>query len=698
MAPSGSASGPVRYAVADGVATLTLCQPPLNTLGHALRSAIEAAFLRATADPAVKAIVLAAEGRSWPVGADIREFGRPPQPPGLPDLLARIEASDKPVIASLHGTALGGGLELALVASYRVSTSSLRTGLPEITLGLLPGAGGTQRLPRLVGADAALDMMLTGAPIGAEHALAIGLVDLVVGESPDEAAQRRALDHAAGRRPLPTTRERTLRTAQDAGRYLAAVEEVRAQPRAAHERAAVQIIDCVEAAILLPPDLGLAKERAAFLDLVASPQARALRHVFLSERRLARVLDPPAEPVELGRIAVVGGGGIGAGLATALIRKGVRVTLFETDATTLAAALTRIARAEEASVALGERTEAEREAAWARLSAGHGDPSAGLAGADLVIDCTGEDQDRRIAVLARIGGALADGVPILSVTNALDPQLLADASGDATLHASLYLREPVRRLALAEIALPAEAGERVVGAALALAQLLGWRYLRPGPRPGFLGPRLLSAYLDAADRCLAGGADPAEIDRAMLAFGMANGPFGLEDVIGLRGAELAHPVRRPDVAEDPTAAALRDWLATIGRTGRRASRGWHTSRGDGSSEADPIVHDQAAVMRPHVAAAATAIQRRIMGALANEGAWLLSEGRAHAPYEIDLAMLARGYPRWRGGPMQSADEAGLLLLRDDLRAWAEATGDAFWQPAPLWDDLIREGRTFGDLN
>ncbi|WP_284163294.1 enoyl-CoA hydratase-related protein [Frigidibacter sp. SD6-1] len=687
----------VGYDLAGGVATITLNHPPLNALSHALRAGLLAALTRAEDDPAVGAIVIEAAGRSWPVGADIREFGHPPKAPGLPDLCARIEACPRPVIAVMHGTALGGGLELALATAYRVAQSALKVGLPEVTLGLLPGAGGTQRLPRLIGPEAALEMMLDGAQMGAEKALALGLIDLVVNENPGEAARRRAADHVSGKRPLATAAERTARGAMPAGRYLQAIEDARVEPRGAHEKAAPLIIDCVEAALLLPPAQGHARERAAFEDLMATAESRALRHAFLAERIAAKSFAAPANLPQIARVAIIGGGGIGASLAPMLLRKGMSVTIIETDATSLARSLTLIARAEEAAVALGDQTEAERESSWARLSGAHGAMNAAAA-ADLVIDATADDLARRAALLATLGGLLPHEAPILSVTRALDPVALAGATGDASLHASLYLREPVRRQTLLEVAAADEAGPAVMGAVAALARHLGWRVVRAGPIPGFIAPWLDSALADAADRCLGRGALPGEIDRACRQLGLVSGAYEAEDFYGPSHPLVLHRLRRAGVGEEPVAGDLRRWLVAEGRTGRRQGKGWHIYRADGSWQADPAIEAELSGERPRFRFLPEDLQRRLLAALANAGAWLLSEGRARRPAEVDAVAMAHGFPRWRGGPMRAADETGLLLLRDDLRRWADEAGDGFWTPAPIWDDLIREGRGFGDLD
>lgn len=713
--------GQPGWQVTDGVAIVTLDNPPLNALGAGLRASIAEGIDRAMADPAIGAVVLRAAGRSWPVGADIREFGKPPVDPILPDLCTAIANAPKPVIAALHGAALGGGLELALAAAFRVAAADMTLGLPEVTLGILPGAGGTQRLPRLIGPKPALDMILTGTAIPADRAQQLGLVDLVApaGAGPEAVfslALKLATGHVSGRRGLPAAGQRPMGGFADPAAALSVIEAARARRFASHERAAPRIIDCVEAALLLPPAQGLALERAAFLELVATPEARALRHAFLSERRGAKSLPAVAAKLKPAHVALAGGARMVAALAGPLLAGDVRVTLVGQDAPGLSRVLTRLAKAEETAVQRGDKTEAARRRDWDRVAARPGAADAALAAAaaehgpaDFLVDCGPVDETadpglRRVGLRALAAG-LGTATPILSVLPpegaagiAADPMILLDADRDR--HAILALTAPLRRMALAEVAATDAAASGPPGAAMQfLARLLGWRTVRQGPVPGFLGPLLATALADAADRVMAMGAAPHEIDLALRQCGLPSGPFETADLAGPEDWLRRTPFRRAGVTEEPLAAEMRAALAAEGAQGRRAGRGWHLHPSSGPWKADPAVQARIDALRPRRRRlGAPAILRLVSAGLANAGAWALAEGRARQPSDIDIVALAQGFPRWRGGPMQHADEVGLLGLRDDLRGWAAAADDAFWQPAPLWSELIREGRRFGDLN
>lgn len=685
----------VRYDVAGGVATIFMDNPPLNALGAELRLGLAEAFARAEADSAVLAIILTAEGKSWPVGADIREFGKPPQRPVLPDLCSQIAALGKPVIAAIHGSALGGGLELALVCAVRIAHPKAQFGFPEVLLGILPGAGGTQRLAPLIGAEAALRMMITGTPVPADAAARLGLVDHLAAGEPLALATEMARAHVDGRHMLATAAERPGAHRRDPARWLAAVDAERAKARPAHDLAPSRIIDCVEAALLLPPEQGLTFERAAFEDLLITPEARALRHAFLSERSAAKTL-AAGDRMDLKHVAILGGGWIGAGLATELLTHGVAVTLTEPDRQALANALARVARQQEAAVAKGSLTDAQRQADWARLTPAMSPDAA--ARADLVIDAVTESLATKTAALAALSAARGGRGPVLSVTCGLDPQALATAFGGQGEHMSLFVSDPVRRVTLAELAAPDLSAPRVAGAAQALARLMGWRLIRHGPNPGFLAMRMLTSLFDLADRCVTTGATPFEVDRALRAFGLANGPYSMKDIYGPDHAMLRHADRRRGVGADPVGQATAIWLIAEGRRGRRTGAGYHLYPAGGrAGAADPVLAQVLDGMRTPRALGAADIQARLVAGLANEGAWALDEGRAHQPSDIDLVAMAQGFPRWRGGPMQAADEAGLLTVRNLLRDWAVG-GDPYWQPAPLWDELIRNGHRFGDLN
>lgn len=686
----------VRYDVAEGVATITMDQPPLNTLGQGLRAALLAAIERAEADAGVRAVVLSADGRSWPVGGDIREFGKPPVSPSLPDVCLRLASLSKPVIAALHGSVLGGGLELALVCASRVALAGTNLGLPEVTLGAIPGAGGTQRLPYLIGPKAALQMILSAAPVRAERALTLGLVDKVVADDVTAHAQAIARAHTQGSETLPPFASRRRPGAADPSAWLNAIAAERARKRAPWEKAAMRAVDCVEAALLLPPAQGLAFERTAFLDLTATPEARALRHAFFAEKRAARSVGANVKGSELAKVVIVGGGAIGAGLATECLTRGMTVTLIENDAQSLARGLTRVAKGQDAAVARGTLSDDKRLADWGRLSAiiGIGECD----GADLVIEAVTEDMAMKAEVLARIDQLAPANCPVLSVTCALDPIALAHASGRPALHGSIYLTDPVRRATLIELATAPDAEPNLLGAVQGLARQMGWKVLRNGPEPGFLGKRLLSALHDAADRCLEAGATPHEVDRAARLLGLSMGPYETADLYGFDHPLMAGPVRRQSTTASPVGTALRLWLVANGRKGRRGGGGYHLYRDDGRvSQGDQAVIAQCDSLRPRRQMSNDALRLRLLAGLANSGAWLLDEGRARHASDIDLVMMGQGFARWRGGPMQCADEAGLVRLRNHLMEWAKA-GDSFWEPAPLWDELIKNGQRFDALD
>ncbi|MGB5871070.1 MAG: enoyl-CoA hydratase-related protein [Albidovulum sp.] len=693
----GRAAVLVKYAAADGVATLIMDNPPVNALGWRLRRDLLAALQRAEEDPSVGAIVLAGAGRGWPVGADITELGRPGRAPLLPDLCAAFAAASKPVIAAIFGTSLGGGLELALCAALRLSVRSARFGLPEISLGILPGAGGTQRLPRLIGAAPALEMMLTGAPISAETAVALGVIDKIVFTDVIEAAQEIARDHVTGARLLPIAALRNQPGLHEPGTYLDAVDNARKARHAPHDLAAPRIVDCVEAAVLLPTDEGMIFERAAFTDLANTPHSRALRHVFMAERRGAKSLPKPqGSAPALEAVAVVGGGAIGTGLATELLQQGLDVTLIEANEHALAQALARVARGQDAAQKRGEITAEKRVNDWARLKAAQ-DLSA-VATADLVIEAVPEVLAYKTRILAQIGAEMAAEKPIFSVTDGFDPQELAAASGRSDCHISLYLCEPVRQQNLIEVASGAGLRQAPMATLHLLAKLLGWRLLRHAPAQGFMGARLRTTALDAADRCLEAGATPHEVDRACRAYGMPLGIYETRDAYGLEHGIFARPQRRRGCLASPVGQALSKWLAGQGRMGRQSGLGYHHYDTKAQeTRADPAVAAELDRLRPRQSLTSGDIQRRLLAGLANEGAWAIVEGRAVNPSDIDLVAIAQGFPRWRGGPMQAADEAGLLRLRNDLRKFT-TSADRFWEPAPIWEELIRNGKNFHALN
>lgn len=692
----------VRASTADGVTTLTLDNPPVNALGKDLRRGLLDALQRAEADPDTRAIVLAAAGRTWPAGADIREFGKPPAVPWLPELCAAVEACRKPVVAALHGTVFGGGLELALAAGARLARPGTQLGLPEVTLGILPGAGGTQRLPRLIGAKPALGLMLSGLPVAAERAVELGIIDAVTGDDVRSAAAALARRVAAGEVDLARQFPRPDHCA-DATVWLRAIAAAREGIGKVRLPAPGRIIDCVEAALLLPEEEGFAFERAAFEELVATPEAAALRHAFLSERRAARLPDlGGAVAMEISGIGVVGGGLMGSGIATALLSAGYRVTLVERDAAALSAGMARVATNQDRAVAKGRLSEAGRDEARARMAGTT--EMASLSGVDMVIEAVPEDEALKLQIFAELGSIARPGAILATNTSYLDVNRIAWASGRPQDVIGLHFFSPAQVMKLIEVVVGDRTAPDVTATAFALAKRMGKVAVRAGVCDGFIGNRILTAYRTATDFLLEDGASPYDVDRAMVAWGFPKGPYAVLDMAGLDISWARR--KRLAVTRDPAQryVAIGDRLCEAGRLGQKAGRGYYRyEEGSRAGQEDPevlgliVAERQAKGIVPRQVTD-TEIQRRVLAAMANEGARILEEKIADRPSDIDVVMmLGYGFPRWRGGPMQAADEAGLLALRNDLLDYARED-EAFWRPAPLWGELIKNGRKFKDLN
>jgi 3-hydroxyacyl-CoA dehydrogenase len=677
------AQGAVRLERTGAVAVLVMDAPPVNALGARLRAGLMTAIAAAAADGGVQALVLRGAGRGFSAGADIAEFGRAAVPPGLAEVVAALEATGKPVVAALHGPILGGGLELALGAHHRIAAPDASLGFPEVSLGLLPGAGGTQRTPRLIGAARALDLMLTGRRVPAAEALAMGLIDAVV--EGDLAAAALALaaelgaEAAAGRKPVPTCDRRD--GLADPAAYLAEVAAAR-QAVAGRLPAPARIVDCVEAAQLLPFAQGMTFERAAFAEMRDSPESAGLRHVFRSERLAARASEGVAAR-RVDRAAVIGLGADGAALALALAAAGLAVTVRAADRAALAAGLGRIAAEQERQVAAGNLTGADRDAAWARITPAQ--DAAALAEAEFVVVAPPPGEDRTAAGLALPAGALL-------ASAAAAPDLAALAAGAGRSGAIGFRLTPPR---LVELAVGAGSAPEAVATGLALARRMGCLAVRTAAAPGLILPRLQTALFQAADHVLEEGATPAALDAALRAFGLPLGPCEAQD---RAGPDRWFP---PDPSGSGT--GLGSLLRTAGRLGDAASAGYYRAGAPAEAPDDPEVLELLAELRRAKAIVprrlgAEEMRRRCLTALANEGARLLGEGVAARASDIDAAMVAGGaFPRWEGGPMFWAARRGLIVLRADIRRWGETAPD-HWQVAPLIDELIRTGRSLAELD
>lgn len=688
----------VRQERDGAVSLITIDASPVNALGAAVRAGLAEALQRALDDPGVGAIVLRSVGNTFSAGADIREFGKPVTEgvPILPELCNRIEASSKPVIAAVQGAALGGGMELALAAHVRLAAPAARFGLPEVNLGLLPGAGGTQRTPRLIGAAASLRMMLTGKPVSAAEAQSVGLVDAVVDEGLWVAATALAAEMASEAAPPRRTRDRR-EGMRDAATYQREVAEARAR---VDDRlpAPGRIVDCVEAAQLLSFDQGLAFERAAFEDLAAGPESAGLRRAFLAERRLAAFPEAGANPRNVGTIGVIGLGRRGALIADAALNAGLRVIAVARDSGALVAGLGRVAELQEAAIASGASTESARDAAWERLTPG-ADLSA-LGAADLVIEALPEDEVLKAEVLTALAPLLPEGGVVVTAVSTLDPAVLGEVCGRPVDVVGLHLGLPSGSR-LAEIAVSPATAPEAVATAAALLRRLGRLAVRVRAAEGLVGARLMAALRTACDMIVEAGATPAAVDGAFREFGFIKGPYEVADLVGL-DQDWSARQRLAELGRAPPAGELLDLLVGAGRLGQETGQGYYL-HGEGGLREDPEMLALLAELR----AAKGIVPRRVGGeeirlrgltAMANEAARVLGEGVALRASDIDAAMVAGyGFPRWRGGPLSWATERGLLLLRADLRRY-EPEAPAFWAVAPLIDRLIRDSSSFDDLD
>ena len=703
MGAAASASSVVTTALHGDVLVVTIDNPPVNALGAAVRQGLLAAMQQAQADAAVAAVLLVGAGKAFIAGADIREFGKPPVPPALPEVCRAIEGSDKPVVAVLHGAALGGGLEVALSAHYRLALPAATVGLPEVNLGLLPGSGGTQRAPRLMGVQAATSLMLSGQHLKAQAALQAGLVDkLVEGADAQAAGLAYVRELLAAKAPVRRTRDLAIAEPQAA---LAWLEEQKAETakKARGLFSPLKIIECVQAAVQLPFDEGLARERALFIECLDSPQRAGLIHAFFAEREVAKVPEAQAaQPRPVASIAVIGGGTMGAGIAVAALDAGLPVTMIERDAESIARGRANVEKVYNGLVAKGRMTEAAKAAVMARYTGSTN--YADIAQVDLVIEAVFEDIEVKKAVFRELDRVCKPGAVLATNTSYLDIDAIAASTSRPQDVIGLHFFSPANIMKLLEIVVPAKVAADVVATAFELAKKLKKVPVRAGVCDGFIGNRILAVYKQAADYLMEDGASPYEIDAAVRGFGFAMGPFQVTD---LAGGDIGWATRKRRAAtRDPKAryVEIADRICERGWFGQKTGRGFYLyPEGARVGQPDPevlaIVDAERAKkgITPR-SFSADDIMRRYMAAMVNEGAKVVAEGIALRPLDVDVTFVAGyGFPRHRGGPMKWADMTGLDKVLADIQAFAKED-PLFWKPAPLLEQLVAEGRNFDSLN
>lgn len=686
----------VRYEVQNGIAVITIDNPPVNALSPGVPEGLEEAVARANTDDSVKAIVVIGAGRTFIAGADIKElelaaWGQPAKLPALHGLLAAIEDSLKPVVMALHGTTFGGGLEVAMAGHYRIAARSGVMGQPEVNLGIIPGAEGTQRLPRLVGVEKAIEMCVTGKPITASDGLASGLIDSIADGDLLEAAK--AFAHQASG-PVKTRDRNDKLGGPDANASLYANGRALAAKVRRGALAPLKAVEAIEAAVALPFAEGCKRERELFAECVASDQARALIHVFFAERGVTKIpgigKDTPIRPVE--RVAIIGAGTMGGGIAMACANAGLSVLLRDTEQAALDRGMETIRKNYDVSIKRGRFT---AEAVAERMARIHPQLDyAGFESADVIIEAAFENMAIKRQIFAEIDAIASPNCILGTNTSTLDIDEIASVTKRPASVVGLHFFSPANVMRLVEVVRGKATSNEVLASAMAFAKKLNKVGVVAGNCPGFIGNRMMFPYMYAAQFLVEDGATPEQVDKALTDFGMAMGIFAVDDMAGIDVAwrvrkELGHDVPKPGERKP----MVQDHLFEIGRYGQKTGRGWYVYGDDRKPSPDPEV---TALIRKMAADAgipqrtftdAEIIEHTIY-ALINEGARILEEGYALRAADIDTIYInGYGFPARLGGPMMFADQTGLAKIAAKVK-----------NPAPLMVKLAAEGKTFREYD
>ena len=685
----------------DDTAIISVNNPPVNSLGISVRKGLVEAIKSADNNSSVRSIIIIGNGSTFPAGADIKEFGQPPQAPHLPEVCEEIENINKPVIAALHGTALGGGLEIALASNYRIAEEKTKLGLPEVNLGLLPGAGGTQRLPRLVGISAALQIMTSGKSISASEALKLGVVDKISTNLLEDA--KAFAKQVAEKNSHPKTSMLTEKFDNDElnKKAIASMKELIQQKFGALE-APKKILECVEASISMDISEGLKYERNSFSELMAGKQSKALIHAFFAERKSAKIPEVSrANARDIKTLSVIGGGTMGAGITIAALNAGLKVKMIEQDNENLNKGIQHVTKVLERDVDKGRMTSDQKNKILENYY-----PSINfqdISEADMIIEAVYEEMTvkqtvfKKIDLLAKDGAVLASNTSYLDIDHAAVTQRPKDVIG-------LHFFSPANIMRLLEIVIPSKVSDEVVATGLKLAKMMKKIPVRAGNCDGFIGNRILSTYGEAAAYMMEDGASPYDIDKAVVNFGYPMGPFQMFD---LAGGDIGWATRkRKSATRDPRMryVEISDRLCENGWFGQKTGRGFYQyTNGSRRGEEDPEVlkiiereREKKGIQVRNFSE--DEIINRYLAAMINESAKVLEEKIALRPSDIDVTKLyGYGFPRYKGGPMHFADTYGLEKLLDNLNKYCEEDS-LFWKPAKLIEDLAKSGKNFNSLN
>ncbi len=695
-----------EYQVHGDVAVITLNNPPINGLGLATRQAVAAGLERANADAAVKAIVITGAGKAFSGGADIKEFGTPKalQEPNLLSLILAVENSDKPVVAALHTIAMGGGLELPLGCHYRIAAPGCKVALPEVKLGLIPGAGGTQRLPRALGVEPALNMIVSGEPVPAEMLAQVPgqkLFDKMAKSAETLLEEAIALAREkADVRPLPLVRN--LKAAHPQGDAYFQFARNMVKGMAKNFPAPVKCVDAVEAATKKKFDDGMVFEREIFINLMWTPECRALRHIFAAERAASKIPDVPEDTPkrEIKSVAVIGAGTMGGGITMNFLNAGIPVKMLEMKQEALDRGIATIRKNYEAQVGKGKLKQDKYEQRMALLSTtlSYDD----LKDADLVIEAVFEEMGVKEAVFKQLDAVMKQGAILASNTSTLDVNKIASFTQRPQDVVGLHFFSPANVMKLLEVVRGEKTAKDVLATVMSVAKTIKKTAVVSGVCDGFIGNRMIEQYSRQAGFLLEEGCTPAQVDKAIEKFGFAMGPFRMGD---LAGNDIGWAIRKRRYVEKPHMkySKTADLLCELGRFGQKTGAGWYDYQA-GKRDAIPsqLVVDMIEKHRKDLGITPRKISdeeivQRLVYSLVNEAAHILEEGIASRASDIDMVYLTGyGFPIHRGGPMQYADTVGLFNVVQSMKRFAKNPLDdaQFWQPAPLLARLVAEGKTF----
>jgi len=694
-------SNVVSYELVGNIGVISVNSPPVNALSQAVREGILNAVNAAQEDGS-EAIVLRCEGRTFIAGADITEFGKPPMEPGLPEVLGAIENSQKPVIAAIHGTALGGGFEVALACHYRCAIASAKVGLPEVKLGLLPGAGGTQRVPRVAGVQVALDMITSGNPVAAAKANSMGLLDEVVeGDDLQAAAIKYATDLLESGAPLKRIRDITIDPATIEPGFFDAARKKLAK-RARGQIAPDKIVSCIEAAVNLPMDQGLERERELFRELVTSPESAAMRHIFFAERQAAKIKDLPKDtPLrDIKKVAIIGGGTMGGGIAMCFANVGIPVVMLEINDEALERGMNIIRKNYTITVQKGKLPADKMEQLISTIS-GTTD-YADLSDVDLVIEAVFENLDLKKEIFAKLDAVCKPGAILATNTSYQDVDAIAEATSRPQDVLGLHFFSPANVMKLLEIVRGAKTADDALATSMQIGKKIGKVCALSRVCYGFIGNRMLGGYGREAQMLLMDGCTPAQVDSALEKFGMAMGPLAMGDLAGLDVGYKARQART-DLPDDPKLYRMGTLLVEMGRHGQKTGAGFYkydpqTRQRMSDPEIESMIKEEAAKLGIEQRTISDEeILQRCFYPLINEGALILEEGIAQRPSDIDVVyVFGYAFPAAKGGPMHYADHVGLKNVYDKICEFRDMYGEQYWKPAPLLEKLAKEGKTFAE--